>query len=708
MIISCSTLGKNGRLGNQLFQIASTLGLADKYKATAAFPHWEYEQYFEPALPHGPMSNNTVQEKYFHHHDWEITSDTDVMGFLQSELYFLPIQPFSFKQEFLERQRARYPHVFSRETICIQVRRGDYVGNPNYYQLPITYYIGALLDNFPNWKECNILVISDDVEYCKVHFECLPNVFFTEGNTDIEDMALASLCNHFIISNSSFGWWCAWFGEKKDTKVVHSGHMFTGKLARKNAADYRPPRWISYHKEEYKIPLKDMTFTIPVYYDHTFRKENLDLICYLLMLNFDTNIIVCEQGGNRFKYTEPWAKYMVHSGETFHRTKMLNDMCNEATTPYIANWDADVIVPPMQVLLGVEALRAGVDMVYPYAGGFARMPRMEWFPKIHSSFDIGVVRNTYFKHREASENSVGGAVLWNKESFIDAGMENEYMISFGPEDGERIDRAKKLGYRVERIGGALFHMNHNVGVNSSPKNPFFNQNVAEQKKIFNMSRAELRQYVDSWPWRHQYTTRYYSEISEGAVRSAKIIIGELPFDVKDVIDVGCGIGEWSQGFSDNVNYTGVDYHVDRDKLVRNRGAFFIECNLNREFPPLPHRKFDLALCLEVAEHLHPSRAEPLVEYLCSLSDRVLFSAAIPYQGGNGHVNEQWQTYWAKLFKQNGYNMADTQPYLNDDRIELWYRQNMILYQRGAVGREVCDFVLPEYYEQIVGSLKRQK
>jgi SAM-dependent methyltransferase len=390
---------------------------------------------------------------------------------------------------------------------------------------------------------------------------------------------------------------------------------------------------------------------------------------------------------------------------------MLNDMCGAAETPYIANWDCDVIVPPMQLLYSVELLRKGVDMVYPYHGGFARMPRMEWLPKVHTGFDIGVVRDTYFKHREASENSVGGAVLWNKEAFIDAGMENEYMISFGPEDVERYNRARKLNYYIKRVNGPLFHMNHNVGVNSSPKNPYFYSNVEQEKKVNSLSVVDLRAYVDSWPWRHPYTTRYYADISEGAIRSAKIVMEALPFQPTSVIDVGCGVGEWSNG---HPLYIGIDYRIDKSKLLFPVERY-VECNLNREFPELHFQEdnkkaeFSLAICLEVAEHLHPSQAEPLVEYLCSLSDKVLFSAAIPYQGGNGHVNEQWQEYWAELFYKYGFGTTANsirlaQCIVYHEEVELWYRQNMVLYERDGTGR-VTNFVLPEYYEQIVRALK---
>jgi SAM-dependent methyltransferase len=698
-IFSFSQLGKSGRLGNQLFQIASTLGLAEAHGAQAAFPAWAYEPYFETPIPHGPMQSVQVQERFFHHHDWGLPGSCDLVGYLQSEKYFGSTR-LKLRPAFIEEQKARFPDLFQRETICIQVRRGDYVNNPNYYQLPAIFYLSALIAHFPHWQDCNLLVTSDDLEYCRVHFEGLPNAYFTDGLSDIESLALASACDHFIISNSTFGWWCAWLGEKPQSKIVHSGHMFAGKLARKDARDARPERWTAHHKESYKIPLKDLTFTIPVFCDHPTRKENLDLCLYLLQSAFDTNYIVCEQGGDTFKYTAQWGTYMRSDAQEFHRTRMLNEMAARARTLFVANWDCDVIIPPAQILVAVEALRAGADMVYPYDGRFARMRRDDWFRPIQQAADVGIVRNTAFKGREPDHNSVGGAVLWNKDSFIDGGMENEHFISFGPEDCERHDRFKTLGYDIRRVRGVLFHMNHYVGPNSSPRNPRFEVNVAEQEKVHQMTPAQLRAYVDTWPWHHPYTSRYYHTISEGSIRSAKIILGALGFEPQSMIDVGCGVGEWHNGHPD---YTGIDFRVkDEDLLIP--ADRFIECDLNRGFPEMG-RTFDLCLCLEVAEHLKPSRAEDLVRFLCRLSDRVLFSAAIPHQGGTGHINEQWQNWWAELFRQNGFGAAKQQPDIQDcEEVEYWYRQNIVLYEKGAKG-SVKDFVLPAYYMRIVGALR---
>src|SRR6266498_2453805 len=97
---SFSQLSKHGRLGNQLFQVAATLGMAEKYGATAAFPPWKYEQYFETPLPHGPMQSKRVEEKHFNHYDWKLSGDCDLYGYMQSEKYFGTTK-LKLKEEFV-------------------------------------------------------------------------------------------------------------------------------------------------------------------------------------------------------------------------------------------------------------------------------------------------------------------------------------------------------------------------------------------------------------------------------------------------------------------------------------------------------------------------------------------------------------------------------------------------------------------------------
>ncbi len=318
-------------------------------------------------------------------------------------------------------------------------------------------------------------------------------------------MALGTMCDHFILSNSSFSWWIAWLGEKGHSKVIHPGHLFAGKLFENNTKDFWPERWTKYKKESYAIDLTDITFTIPVFYDHKDRKQNLDLCVCLLQKYFNTNVIVGEQGGQRFEYMKQFCSYVYFSRLiNFHRTRILNQMALQAQTPYIANWDADVIIPPLQVYLAVEKLREGKDMVFPYDGRFARWPREDWFKKIETALDIGVIAGVQPKgHRGADiedMTSVGGAVFFNKESFIDGGMENENMISFGPEDCERNDRFTMLGFKIANVKGYLHHINHWCGPDSTKYNPFFRANHNEIDKIRLMNKAQLRAYINTWSW----------------------------------------------------------------------------------------------------------------------------------------------------------------------------------------------------------------
>lgn len=724
MVISFGKLGTHGRIGNQLFQWWSTEGIAEANGAQASFPAWQYEKYFKTPLPHNGIATTQLKEKQYHYEPVTMTQDTDLFGYFQSYKYFPKDRKIEFSDELINHWKSN--EVFSKSTIAIHIRRGDYVGHPMYYQLPITWYLSALL-TIPNWKGHNILLFSDDMEYCRVHFECLPNAHFIKAS-EIDHLCMMSLCDTHIIGNSSYGWWGAYLSQQK--QVIHSGKMFRGDFAHKDIKDFYPRNWIEHGYE--KLNLLDVTFTIPVMMDSADRKGNLDLSLCILQSNFHAHFIIGEQGKEppKFDYTSKWCRYHWFSGmKEFHRTKMLNDMAVMAETDLIVNWDADIVIPPMQIYLAMEKLRNGVECVYPYDGRFARMERHTWFRKVERTLDIGIVGSAPLFMRNVRE-SVGGAMMWRKEAFIDFGMENEYMISYAPEDVERWERMHKLGINVQRVDGTLYHIDHFKGKDSSNINPFFPANKKELEKMRAMDKDQMRQYIDSWPWRHQYTEAYYNRIQEGAINSAKEVypvilkhlwpgrstnsgvIGGKTINDLSVIDIGCGVGEWSLG---NTKYIGVDYKIPRKSLIIPEDHY-IDFNLNdlsvftdEIKMPIPYYnmpKKDLCLCLEVAEHVSEKSADGLIKFLCSLSDNILFSAAIPMQGGTGHINEQWQTWWAEKFYANGFGAELCYPVKDNPNVEYWYRNNMILYKNGSKGK-VHNFVLPEYYEQIVKHLKNR-
>ena len=243
------------------------------------------------------------------------------------------------------------------------------------------------------------------------------------------------------------------------------------------------------------INLLDTTFTIPVQIDTQDRMQNLSLVVKYLQKHFDTNIIIGEQKTNQANIF-PGVHYMAFQHlKSFHRTKMLNEMATASNTPIIVNYDCDILLPMPQVIEAVELLRTKqADMVYPYDGTFTHVIRSIWYPKLLRTLDVSILPVI----KRFDKGSVGGCVFVNKEKFIESGGENERMISYGPEDVERVERWQKLGYRVQRVTGPLFHIDHRRGNDSTGRNPHFSDNFKELEKCRKMTAGDLREYIDNW------------------------------------------------------------------------------------------------------------------------------------------------------------------------------------------------------------------
>jgi hypothetical protein len=186
-----------------------------------------------------------------------------------------------------------------------------------------------------------------------------------------------------------------------------------------------------------------------------------------------------------------------------------------------------------------------------------------------------------------------------------------------------------------------------------------------------------------------YTSDFFDFHAAGSLESARIILREAfqLYRPRSVVDVGCGIGSWLRaagelGVDDVLGIDG-DY-VSREKLLIPLPKFQsrdLEEEILKEASP--GRLFGLVICVEVAEHLPPERASSLVDELCALGDLVLFSAAVPGQGGIGHINERWPDYWSAHFARNGFACFDNlRPRLWDEpRVEVWYLQNVFFFAR---------------------------
>lgn len=177
-----------------------------------------------------------------------------------------------------------------------------------------------------------------------------------------------------------------------------------------------------------------------------------------------------------------------------------------------------------------------------------------------------------------------------------------------------------------------------------------------------------------------YDKAFYDTIRPGVRSSAAVVVPLVLQHVqpRTVIDVGCGEGWWAHEFAvHGCEVIGLDGAYVEGSPLRDR---FVPHNLMTPLPEHLAGRFDLAVCLEVAEHLPADRADTLASELCELAPVVLFSAAIPGQGGVGHVNERWTSHWVGRFGACGYQVSGGLRWLiwNDERVEAWYRQNTLV------------------------------
>lgn len=253
-----------------------------------------------------------------------------------------------------------------------------------------------------------------------------------------------------------------------------------------------------------KIDLTDVTFTIPIRIDTSERLRNIKTCVEYLNTHFNTNILVFEDSPS------PQAKdvlngqncqyfHIKNDNPLFHRTKLLNDMARIANTNIIVNYDADVVLKVNQYVAARETIRTGAaDMVYPYGGKF-----VDIYNDVLNTF---LTTKNVESLSESNGNilhpqSLGGAVFWNKQKFFSVGMENEKFVSWGWEDNCRLVIAQKLGLRIARVQGPLFHMHHPPSQNSAnvSHKPYFD-NEQEFNKINHMTIVQLKEYISTWSW----------------------------------------------------------------------------------------------------------------------------------------------------------------------------------------------------------------
>lgn len=257
--IMCSTLGKNGRLGNQMFQYALLVGIAKRTGHRIAIPthqrhkdsklNLQIDEVFsiDENSSLGIIPQKTIKEppldlRYLKEIENISISDgnVDVFGYFQTERYFLHTEieiqkAFRFRNTKIESEtkclfdtESKKFYSSSRKTIAVHVRRGDYLNFPDHHPFSSKYYLEALRYITSRIGQCHVVVISDDIPWCENFFQKY-NEFgtytFSTGSQE-KDLAILRYSDHCIISNSSFGWWGAWLNQTPGKIVVAPSPWF--------------------------------------------------------------------------------------------------------------------------------------------------------------------------------------------------------------------------------------------------------------------------------------------------------------------------------------------------------------------------------------------------------------------------------------------------------------------------------------------------
>lgn len=281
-MITASWLGYLGQLGNQMYQYASLLGIADKHGYEVVLPGDNREikdveqDYTGRKIRYGlylldcfdlserilttAELNQSLQYRYHeeHHHFDEnvlnVPDNTGIIGHLETYRYFdharkTVLEKLRFKKEIRTRAEERFKERQGKPVVSLHVRthtRYDNEKFEHHHFLPVEYYQKAL-SFFPE-QDYNILVFTDNFPWVKENIKG-PNIFYNEWDTtvsrpDFVDLCMMTLCDHHIIANSSFSWWGAYLTNKKDQVVVAPSQWFGPKFAHLITTDTVPPSWV--------------------------------------------------------------------------------------------------------------------------------------------------------------------------------------------------------------------------------------------------------------------------------------------------------------------------------------------------------------------------------------------------------------------------------------------------------------------------------
>lgn len=270
--------------------------------------------------------------------------------------------------------------------------------------------------------------------------------------------------------------------------------------------------------------LTNATFIIPIRIESQDRLRNVLTVLYFLLNNFDTNIIVKEvdtksvfstdvlpllenaDGINLDKLTHIFEE---SDNSVFYRMHILNEMLSKAKTKVIINYDCDVLLPIESYVTAYSSILSGqCDVVYPYGQGVYQYQVDATDELVNKFIDSEFDFNTLVDNSNESTSDFGWVQFFNRDVYIEGGMENENFKGSAPEDKERFFRFTTLGYNVGRIDSWLYHLEHSRGNNSWPTsytgNPHMQDNLKLWERLQRMDKQQLLEYYGNQEYLKKY------------------------------------------------------------------------------------------------------------------------------------------------------------------------------------------------------------
>jgi hypothetical protein len=236
-MVTFSNLGKYGRLGNQLFQISAVYSHAKNNGYLYGFPEWEYNKYLDKCLEICNDTNLRIHRESdpFGYSEIPSVDHLDLIGYFQNENYFREYKNdikslLKPKSEIIERCSV------NKKTTAIHIRRGDYLKFPDHHPVCSMDYYNRSIEKLKSITD-KFLIFSDDIEWCKNNF--IGDFEFSLESDEFIDLIKMSMCDNFIIANSSFSWWGSYLGNDDSIVIAPDNWVGPGYFNKKWRGIYR-------------------------------------------------------------------------------------------------------------------------------------------------------------------------------------------------------------------------------------------------------------------------------------------------------------------------------------------------------------------------------------------------------------------------------------------------------------------------------------